>query len=119
MLSASEEPQGPCPCQGTLCSKGFGWIFAGISDLAGNFHSGRHSVSVCGMFPEELMEWDGEDGMFLPPPPPGMSIETMKGYMNIFRGTDKDLQKASSAAAASELAHERSDRKWGGWEKDE
>ena len=33
MLSASEEPQGPCPCQGTLCSKGFGWIFAGISDV--------------------------------------------------------------------------------------
>ena len=79
-----------------------------IQDLAGNFHSGRHNVEVCSLFPDELMEWDVEDGIFLPPPPPGINnIETLKGFMKEFKGTTKDLQKTDRAMAASERALER------------
>ena len=105
--SGMEEPQGPCHCQGTVCNKGFGWIMGKIQDLAGGFHSGRHNVEVCEMFPEDLMEWDAEDAIFLPPLPPGMSnMNTMKGFMKRFKGTDKDLQKGSKAIAASERVAE-------------
>jgi len=93
MKMMAEEPQGPCPCGGTICNKGFGWLMGKMQDLAGGFHSSRHNVEVCEMFPEELKEWDVEDEIFLPPPPPGiMSIDTMKGFMKIFRGTGRDLQ---------------------------
>ncbi len=108
MRMAQEEPIGPCHCGGTVCNKGFGWIMGKIQDLAGNFHSGRHNVEVCSLFPEELMEWDVEDGIFLPPPPPGINnIETLKGFMKEFKGTTKDLQKTDRAMAASERALER------------
>ena len=94
---------GPCLCNGAKCNRGHGWIMGKIQDLAGNFHSGLHNVTVCSEFPDDLMEWDVEDGVFLPPPPPGIrSIETMKGFMEVFRGTDKDLQKADRAMQVSE-----------------
>lgn len=108
METAMEEPEGPCPCGGTLCNKGFGWVMGKIQDLAGGFHSGRHNVTICEMFPEELMEWDAEDGMFLPPPPPGISnIETLKGFMKKFKGTSKDLQKGDAGIKATERVAER------------
>ena len=106
------ETDGPCPCGGTVCKNGFGWIWGSIQDLAGNIHSGRYDVKVCEMFPEELMEWDAEDGMFLPPPPPGMSIESIKGFMGIFKDTDKDLQKGDSGVVASEKKHEHFEGDW-------
>jgi len=89
----TEEPIGPCLCHGEICNRGFGWIMGKIQDLAGDYHSGLHNVEVCDMFPQHLKEWDVEDGIFLPPTPPGiMSIDTMKGFMKIFRGTGRDLQ---------------------------
>jgi|11_taG_2_1085331.scaffolds.fasta_scaffold72511_2 hypothetical protein len=89
----TEEPIGPCLCHGKICNRGFGWIMGKIQDLAGDYHSGLHNVEVCDMFPQHLKEWDVEDGIFLPPTPPGiMSIDTMKGFMKIFRGTGRDLQ---------------------------
>lgn len=112
MEGGMEEPNGPCHCQGTVCNKGFGWIMGKIQDLAGNFHSGRHNVEICDMFPEELMEWDAEDGMFLPPLPPGISnLDTMKGFMGHFKGTGKDLQTANKTEQVSERALERITRK--------
>ena len=61
MKMMAEEPQGPCPCGGTICNKGFGWLMGKMQDLAGGFHSSRHNVEVCEMFPEELKVWDVED----------------------------------------------------------
>ena len=81
--------------------------------MAGNIHSGRYDVKICPMFPDELMEWDSEDEMLLPPPPPGMSIESIKGFMGIFKDTEKDLQKGDSSAVASEKKHESFG---GGWQ---
>lgn len=53
------------------------------------------------------MEWDVEDEIFLPPPPPGItSIETMKGFMAHFKDTDKDLQKADRTMQVSEARME-------------
>tara|TARA_R100000231_G_scaffold131138_1_gene103048 strand:- start:411 stop:782 length:372 start_codon:yes stop_codon:yes gene_type:complete len=112
MKMAVEEPQGPCPCGGTICNRGFGWVMGKMQDLAGGFHSSRHNVEVCEMFPDELKEWDGEDAIFLPPPPPGINnIETLKGFMKDFRGTDKDLQKGNQGIKSSERALERMERK--------
>ena len=111
MKMMAEEPQGPCPCGGTLCNNGFGWRMGKMQDLAGGFHSSRHNVEVCEMFPEELKEWDVEDEIFLPPPPPGINnIETLKGFMKEFRGTDKDLQKGNKGIKSSEKSLERVER---------
>ncbi len=107
------EPNGPCPCGGTICKNAFGWIWGSIQDLQGNMHSGRYDVKVCEMYPQELMEWDAEDGLFLPPPPPGMSIESIKGFMGTFKGTEKDLQKGDSGIVTSERKHEEFN---GGWQ---
>jgi len=110
-MTSQEEEAGPCPCKGTVCNRGYGWIMGKIQDLAGNFHSGRHNVRVCDSYPEDLMEWDVEDGIFLPPPPPGITrIETMKGFMESFKGTDKDLQTADRAMQASESRKEKMER---------
>ena len=82
-----------------------------MQDLAGGFHSSRHIVEVCEMFPEELKEWDVEDEIFLPPPPPGINnIETLKGFMAEYRDTDKDLQKGNKGIKGSEKALERIER---------
>tara|TARA_Y100000004_G_scaffold168924_1_gene202757 strand:+ start:2868 stop:3215 length:348 start_codon:yes stop_codon:yes gene_type:complete len=106
-MTSQEEEAGPCPCKGTVCNRGYGWIMGKIQDLAGNFHSGRYNVLVCDSYPEDLMEWDVEDEIFLPPPPPGItSIETMKGFMTHFKGTDKDLQKADRTMQVSEARME-------------
>ena len=112
MKMATEEPIGPCPCKGTLCNNGFGWIMGKMSDLRGGSHSSKHNVAICSEFPEDLMEWDAEDGIFLPPPPPGMSIETIKGFMGIFKATEKDLQKGDSGAVSSEKKHEQFEGEW-------
>ena len=106
------EPNGPCPCGGPVCNNGFGWAFGDIHDLAGNIHSGRYDVRVCERFPEELMEWDAEDGIFLPPPPPGMSIESIKGFMGQFKDTKKDLQKGSGGIQSSEKKMENFEGDW-------
>jgi len=110
-MTSQEEEAGLCPCKGTVCNRGYGWIMGKIQDLAGNIHSGRHNVTVCDSYPEDLMEWDVEDEIFLPPPPPGItSIETMKGFMSRFKGTKKDLQTADRAMQASEAQKEQMER---------
>ena len=107
MQGGMGEPQGPCYCQGTVCNNGFGWIMGKIQDLTGGFHSGRHVIEVCDMFPNEMLEWDAEDGLFLPPLPPGISnIETMKGFMTKFKGSAMDLQQGNAAIKSSEKALE-------------
>ena len=100
---------GPCLCNGAKCNRGHGWIMGKIQDLAGNFHSGLHNVTVCSEFPNDLMEWDVEDGRFLPPPPPGLRIETMKRFLNSegARGGADDIQNTDKAMKASERAMER------------
>ena len=56
MKMAIEEPIGPCPCKGTLCNKGFGWIMGKMSDLRGGFHSSKHNVAICSEFPDDRGE---------------------------------------------------------------
>ena len=109
MKMATEEPIGPCPCAGTVCNNGFGWIMGKMSDLRGGFHSSKHNVAICSEFPEDLMEWDAEDGRFLPPPPPGLRIETMKRFLNSegAGGGADDIQNTDKAMKASERAMER------------
>jgi len=101
------EASGPCPCGGSVCKNGFGWVFGKIHDLSGNIHSGRYDVKVCSLFPLDLLIWDVEDEIALPPPPPGLNIETLKGFMGKFRGTEKDLQRGDSGISTSEREFEK------------
>mgnify|MGYP003117237832 CR=1 FL=1 len=109
MAMTNEEPIGPCTCGGTVCNRGFGWIMGKMSDLAGGFHSSKHNVSVCQLFPEDLMEWDVEDEIFLPPPPPGLGIKTLKRFMlsKGKSGDADDIQNTDASMKKSERMQER------------
>ncbi len=109
MKMSVEEPIGPCPCGGTVCNRAFGWIMGKMSDLRGGFHSSKHNVSVCEMFPEDLMEWDVEDERLLPPPPPGLRIETLKRFLDSkgSRGGADDIQNTDAQMKASERMQEK------------
>ena len=93
MKMAIEEPIGPCPCKGTLCNNGFGWIMGKMSDLRGGCPSRKHNVAICSEFPEDLMEWDA----------------AMKRFLNSegARGGADDIQNTDRAMKASERAMER------------